>query len=104
MMKFFVLFFLGALGLAFGADVSGVDMIKSYSVVGAVVGLGVAACGGAIGMGNAAAAAITGTARNPGVGGKLLTTMFIAMAMIEAQVIYTLVFAIVAIYSNPFLA
>ncbi|CCM73597.1 ATP synthase C chain [Helicobacter heilmannii ASB1.4] len=38
------------------------------------------------------------------MGGKLLTTMFIAMAMIEAQVIYTLVFAIVAIYSNPFLA
>ncbi|EQD97676.1 F0F1 ATP synthase subunit C, partial [Helicobacter pylori PZ5024] len=49
-------------------------------------------------------ATITGTARNPGVGGKLLTTMFVAMAMIEAQVIYTLVFAIIAIYSNPFLS
>ncbi|WP_121020596.1 F0F1 ATP synthase subunit C [Helicobacter vulpis] len=103
-MRFLALLCLGMVGLAFGAEVNGLDMVKSYSIVGAVVGLGVAACGGAIGMGNAAAAAITGTARNPGVGGKLLTTMFIAMAMIEAQVIYTLVFAIIAVYSNPFLA
>ncbi len=103
-MKFLALFFLGLVGFAFADDASGVEMIKSYSILGAMIGLGIAAFGGAIGMGNAAAATITGTARNPGVGGKLLTTMFVAMAMIEAQVIYTLVFAIIAIYSNPFLS
>ncbi len=32
-----------------------------------------------------------------------MTTMFIAIAMIEAQVIYTLVFAIIALYANPFM-
>lgn len=102
-MKIFLVLFLGMLGLAFGAEVSGLDMIRMYSVLGAVVGVGIAALGGAIGMGHAAAATISGTARNPGISGKLLGTMFIALALIEAQVIYTLVLAIIALYSNPFL-
>lgn len=102
-MKIFFTMFFGMVAFAFANDVSGMDMIKSYSVAGAVIGLGIAALGGAIGMGHAAAATISGTARNPGIGGKLLTTMFIALAMIEAQVIYTLVFAIIAIYGNPFI-
>ena len=79
------------------------EMLKSYSVLAASVGLGLAALGGAVGMGNTAAATIAGTARNPGMGGKLMTTMFIALAMIEAQVIYTLVIALIALYANPFL-
>lgn len=98
--------FLAFMGVAFAADgvgLTGVDMIKAYSAVGAVIGLGIAALGGAIGMGNAAAAAISGVARNPGVGGKLTTTMFIAIALIEAQVIYTLVIALIVLYANPLL-
>ncbi len=79
------------------------SMVQAYSVLAAGVGLGIAAMGGAIGMGNTAAATIAGTARNPGMGGKLMTTMFIALAMIEAQVIYTLVIALIALYANPFL-
>ncbi|EAL1751152.1 ATP F0F1 synthase subunit C, partial [Campylobacter coli] len=50
-----------------------------------------------------AAATIAGTARNPGLGPKLMTTMFIALAMIEAQVIYALVIALIALYANPFM-
>jgi F-type H+-transporting ATPase subunit c len=88
-------------GLAFAGE--GNAMIQAYSVVGAVVGLGLAALGGAIGMGHTAAATIAGTARNPGLGGKLMGTMFIALAMIEAQVIYALVLALIALYANPFL-
>ena len=87
---------------AFAAE-NGESMIQAYSVVAAGIGLGLAALGGAIGMGNTAAATIAGTARNPGMGGKLMTTMFIALAMIEAQVIYTLVIALIALYANPFL-
>lgn len=107
-MKFFITF-LALVGVAFASDmdsasaISGIDFIKALSMAGGVVGLGIAALGGAIGMGHAAAATISGTARNPGVASKLTTTMFIALAMIEAQVIYTLVFAIIAIYANPFL-
>ncbi|MDP3465500.1 MAG: F0F1 ATP synthase subunit C [Sulfuricurvum sp.] len=77
--------------------------LKAYSMIAAGVGLGLAALGGAIGMGSTAAATIAGTARNPGLGGKLMTTMFIALAMIEAQVIYTLVIALIALYANPYL-
>lgn len=77
--------------------------IKAFSVLAAGVGLGIAALGGAIGMGHTAAATIAGTARNPGLGAKLMTTMFIALAMIEAQVIYALVIALIALYANPFI-
>ena len=102
MKKFFVLFLaLSAVAFANGAD--GESMIKAYSVVAAGVGLGLAALGGAIGMGHTAAATIAGTARNPGLGAKLMTTMFIALAMIEAQVIYALVIALIALYANPYL-
>jgi F-type H+-transporting ATPase subunit c len=101
--KFFALFLaFGAFALA-GEGESGQAMIQAYSVVAAGVGLGLAALGGAIGMGHTAAATIAGTARNPGLGNKLMTTMFIALAMIEAQVIYTLVIALLALYVNPFL-
>lgn len=79
------------------------ETLASYSVLAAGIGLGLAALGGAIGMGNTAAATIAGTARNPGLGGKLMTTMFIALAMIEAQVIYALVIALIALYANPFI-
>jgi len=98
-MKKIVLLFIALGAFAFGEE--GVEMIQAYSVLAAGVGLGIAAMGGAIG--NAAASTIAGTARNPGMGGKLMTTMFIALAMIEAQVIYTLVIALIVLYSNPFL-
>ena len=103
-MKKIVLLMLAIAGFAFAADEQVVnETLKAYSVVAAGIGLGLAALGGAIGMGNTAAATIAGTARNPGLGGKLMTTMFIALAMIEAQVIYALVVAMIALYANPFL-
>ena len=64
--------------------------------------LGLAAFGGAMGMGNAANATITGIARNPSVASKLSTTMYISLAMIEAQVIYALVIAFILLFANPF--
>jgi len=98
-----ILFLMVAFATAAFASEGGSEMVQAYSVLAAGVGLGIAAMGGAIGMGNTAAATIAGTARNPGLGGKLMTTMFIALAMIEAQVIYTLVIALIALYANPFL-
>jgi F-type H+-transporting ATPase subunit c len=99
----FVLLALTAAAFASDGEVAN-QTIKAYSMIAAGVGLGLAALGGAIGMGHTAAATIAGTARNPGLGGKLMTTMFIALAMIEAQVIYTLVIALIALYMNPYLA
>ena len=103
-MKKIVLMLLAVASAAFASDAAASsEMVQAYSVLAAGVGLGIAAMGGAIGMGNTAAATIAGTARNPGLGGKLMTTMFIALAMIEAQVIYTLVIALIALYANTFL-
>ena len=103
-MKKIVLLMLAIAGFAFAADADVANQtLKAYSVVAAGIGLGLAALGGAIGMGNTASSAIAGTARNPGLGGKLVTTMFIALAMIEAQVIYALVIALILLYKNPFL-
>ena len=99
-MRIFLILLFGTVGFLFADGISGADLIKACSISVALIGLGIAALGGAIGMGNTAAATISGTARNPGIGGKLLATMFIALAMIEAQVIYTLVFAIIAIYGK----
>ena len=101
-MKKLILVFLMCAGVAFGAD-GDTTWLKAFSVLAAGLGLGIAALGGAIGMGNTAAATIAGTARNPGLGGKLMTTMFIALAMIEAQVIYALVIALIVLYANPLL-
>ena len=96
-----VLFLMLALAsFAFAADG---ETLKAYSVIAASLGLGIAALGGAIGMGNTAAATMSGTARNPGVGGRLMTSMFIALAMIEAQVIYALVISLIILYANPFM-
>jgi len=100
-----ILFLMVAIATAAFANDGAVanETLKGYSVLAAGVGLGLAALGGAIGMGHTAAATIAGTARNPGLGGKLMTTMFIALAMIEAQVIYALVISLIALYANPFL-
>ena len=53
-------------------------------------GLAVAAFGGALGQGKAAAAAMEGIARQPEAAGKIQTAMIIALALIESLVIYAL--------------
>ena len=103
-MKKIVLLFVAFAGVLFAADGDVANQtLKAYSVLAAGVGLGLAALGGAVGMGSAVAATVAGSARNPGLASKLMTTMFIGLAMIEAQVIYTLVIALIALYANPFL-
>ncbi len=97
-MKKFLFLMAALASFAFAGDAT---TVKAYSVIAVGIVLGLAAYGGAVGMGNTAAATISGTARNPGVGGKITTTMFIALAMIEAQVIYALVISLILLYANP---
>lgn len=58
-------------------------------------GIAIAAFGGALGQGKAAAAALEGIARNPGAAGKIQTPMIIALALIESLVIYAFVVALI---------
>jgi F-type H+-transporting ATPase subunit c len=61
--------------------------------LGAGIAIGLAAAGGAIGQGRAAAAALEGIARNPQASGKIFTPMIIGLALVESLVIYALVIA-----------
>ncbi|MBI3599918.1 MAG: ATP synthase F0 subunit C [Nitrospinae bacterium] len=76
---------------------------SSYIGLGCVVGLGFAAFGGGIGMGNAVNGALNGIARNPGTAGKITTTLLIGLALIESLVIYTLVIALILLFVKPYL-
>lgn len=105
MKKVLVLFF-ALVGVAFAAEgeLGAYTQIASYSVIAVGIVLGIAAFGGAVGMGNAANATITGIARNPSVASKLSTTMYVSLAMIEAQVIYALVISFILLFANPLIS
>jgi F-type H+-transporting ATPase subunit c len=59
----------------------------------AAFAISVAAFGGAIAQGRAAAAALEGIARNPGASKDIFLPMIISLALIESLVIYALLIA-----------
>ncbi len=73
-----------------GSAANEFDM-KMAGLAAAGLGMGIAAFGGALGQGRAAAAALEGIARNPGASDKLFTPMILGLALIESLVIYSLV-------------
>ncbi len=72
------------------------------ATIGCALGIGLAALGCGIGMGHGLRGATEGTARNPGVSGKIMTTLIIGLAMIESLAIYALVVVLITFYANPF--
>jgi F-type H+-transporting ATPase subunit c len=85
---------------AFAQDATSVAVQFSdrdkYIAIAAGLGLGIAAFGGALGQGRAAAAALDGIARNPNASDKIFTPMIIGLALIESLVIYALLIAFLA--------
>ena len=65
--------------------------VKKYVALACGLGIAIAAFGGALGQGRAAAAALEGIARNPGAAGPLFTPFILSLALIESLVIYSLV-------------
>lgn len=61
----------------------------------AFLGLAIAAVGGAIGQSRVAAAALEGIARNPQADKAIFTPFILALAFIEAIVIFVLVIALI---------
>jgi F-type H+-transporting ATPase subunit c len=80
---------------------SGKALILGLSAIGAGLAIGPAAGGAGAGQGQAVRGACEGMARNPQIAGKLTTTMFIGLAIIEALAIYGLVIALILLYANP---
>lgn len=66
-----------------------------WIALAAGLGIAIAAFGGALGQGRAAATALEGIARNPGAADKLFTPMILGLALIESLVIYALIIAFV---------
>ena len=64
---------------------------QKWGLLAAGLGMAIAAFGGALGQGKAAAAALEGIARNPSASDKLFTPMILGLALIESLVIYSLV-------------
>ncbi len=62
--------------------------------LGACLGIGLAAFGGAAGQGRAAASALEGIARNPAASGKLLVPLVLSLALIESLIIFSLLIAL----------
>src|SRR6201986_4292092 len=75
---------------AFPADDVGANKfsVKSWAAAGAGIAIGLAALGGALGQGRAAAAALEGISRNPGAAPRIQTPMILGLALIESLVLF----------------
>jgi F-type H+-transporting ATPase subunit c len=82
---------------AAGAAEGGSGLGKGLGLLGAVIGMGIAAglCG--LGQGKVASAACEGMARNPGAANRVQLALILGLAFIETLVIFTLV--VVLIYA-----
>ena len=79
---------------ALAQDGAAGDGGANLGLLGAAVGIGIAAAGGAIGQGRATGEACAGLARNPGAGGRIQIMLLIGLAFMESVVIYALVIAL----------
>ncbi len=83
---------------AFAADGGASDnefTVKAAIALATGLGLGIAAVGGALAQGKAAAAALEGIGRNPAAAKELFTPMLLSLALIESLVIYSLVISFI---------
>lgn len=89
---------------AFAAEGASDAKLAYYGMatLGCAIGIGLAALGTGVGMGHGIRGATEGTARNPGVSGKIMTTLIIGLAMIESLAIYALVVVLITFFANPF--
>lgn len=100
-----VIIFLSMASMASAAEDSVIKAAGLWVYFGIAIacgfGIGLAALGCGIGMGTAIDGALQGTARNPSVGGKLMTTMIIGLALIESLCIYALVICFLLLFKIP---
>jgi F-type H+-transporting ATPase subunit c len=70
----------------------------AFGYLGIGIGAGLAAIGGGIGIGLLSASVVDASARQPEMQGKLVTTMFIAAALIEGLALFALVICILCLF------
>lgn len=80
------------------AEEASEDGVKGDKAMSAAIVVGLAATGGAIGMGWAISKAVEGIARQPEAQSKIQSTMMLGLVFIETAIIYALVIAILIIF------
>jgi F-type H+-transporting ATPase subunit c len=80
--------------------ITGAEIIKAASLLGAGICMGFGAIGPGIGEGFAAGKACEGIAQNPKEAGLLTRTMLIGQAVSESTGIYSLVIALIMIFMS----
>jgi F-type H+-transporting ATPase subunit c len=86
-------FLVPALALAQQSAASNKFDSNSGLAIGAGLAIGVAAMGGGLGQGRAAAAALEGISRNPGAAARIQTPMILGLALVESLVLFAFVIA-----------
>jgi F-type H+-transporting ATPase subunit c len=74
-------------GAAGGVGANAFD-VQAAAALGAGLAIALAALGGALGQGRAAAAALEGISRNPGAAPRIQTPMILGLALIESLVLF----------------
>ncbi len=84
------------------ADVAATETAESSvdgdKAIASAIAIGIAAAGGAIGMGMAISKSAEGIARQPEAGGAIRTTMMLGLVFLETVVIYALLVVILIIF------
>jgi len=82
--------FITSVAFAQDAIASNENDVAMWKALAAGIGIGIAAFGGSLGQGRAAAAALESIGRNPNAADKLQTPLILSLALIESLVIYAL--------------
>lgn len=85
--------------VAFAEEPGGVNKFADYGKLAAGIGMALATFGGALGQGRTAASALEGIARNPNASGPMFLPMILGLVLIESLVIYSLVVAILILFT-----
>ncbi len=98
-----VLFLLTGVTLAMASEGAAAQLGFGFLgavVLGACLGIGIAASGCGVGMGHCVRGACEGIARNPELAGKLTVTMILGLAFIEALTLYALVLSFYLVFAK----
>jgi F-type H+-transporting ATPase subunit c len=74
------------------------DNSAAFKSIGSGLAIGLAAAGGAIGMGLAVAKSVEGISRQPEAEGKIRTTLMLGLVFLETAIIYALLVVILLIF------
>lgn len=74
------------------------DLTTGYKAIAAAIAIGLASCGGAVGMGIFGAKTSEGISRQPEAGGQIRTSFMLGLVFIETAIIYALLTVILIIF------